>query len=123
MSDFMCIYCHYRHLRTLYSLDMSRFHQIYDFMILRYPGTFMVVKNKKSYYYFHQTKFTIIPLQTLSDLSLSELNLLPYYLFYVVKYNLCHPGTLWLSEDVFMCILILNQEIMGDLSMNCSNTF
>ena len=126
MSDFMCIYCHYSHLRTLYSLDMSRFHQIYDFMILRHPGTFiffMVVQNKKSYYYFHQTKFPIIPLQTLNDLSLSDLNLLPYYLFYVVNCNLCHPGTLWLSKVVFMHILILNQEIMEDLSMNCSNGF
>ena len=30
-------------------MDMSRFHQIYDFMILRHPGTFMIVQNKKSY--------------------------------------------------------------------------
>ena len=45
----MCIYCHYVRLRTHYSLHMSRFRQIYDFMILRHPGTFMVVKNKKNY--------------------------------------------------------------------------
>ena len=45
----MCIYCQYRRLRTHYSLDMSRFQKIYDFMILRHPGTFMVVQNKKSY--------------------------------------------------------------------------
>ena len=108
VSDLMCIYCHYRRLRTHYSLDMSRFHQIYNFMILLHPRTLMVVQNKKkllSHYYVHQTKFPIIPLQTFSDLSLSELKLLPYYLFYVVKGNLCHPGTLWLSEDVFMHIL------------------
>ena len=101
-------------------------HKIYDFIILCPPGTFMVFQNKKkllSHYYFHQTKFLIVPLQTLSDLSLSELKLLPYYLFYVVKVNLCHPGTFWLSEDVSMHILLLNQEIMRDLSMNCSNTF
>ena len=49
VSDLMCIYFHYGRLRTHYSLDMSRFHQIYDFMILRHPGTFMVVQNKKSY--------------------------------------------------------------------------
>ena len=120
----MGIYCHCPHLRTHYSLDKSRFDQLYDFMVLRHPGTFMVVQNKKrllSHYYFHQTKFPIIPLQTLSDLSLFKL--LPYYSFYVVKGNLCHPGTLWLSEDAFMHILLLNQEIMKYLSMNCSNTF
>ena len=50
VSDLMCIYCHYGRLRTQYSLDMSRFQQIYDFMILRHPGTFMVVQNKKSYF-------------------------------------------------------------------------
>ena len=49
VSDFLCICCHYRHLRTHCSLDMSRFHQIYDFMILCHPGSFMVVQNKKSY--------------------------------------------------------------------------
>ena len=49
VSDLMCIYCPYRRLRTHYSLDMSRFHQIYDFTILHHPGTFMVVQNKKSY--------------------------------------------------------------------------
>ena len=49
VSDLMCIYCHYIRLRTHYSLEMSRFHQIYDFRILRHPGTFMVVQNKKSY--------------------------------------------------------------------------
>ena len=27
---------------------MLRFHQIYEFMILRHPGTFMVVQNNKS---------------------------------------------------------------------------
>ena len=48
VSDFMCKYCHYRHLRTHYSLDMSRFHQIYD-LILRHPRTFKVVHYKKSY--------------------------------------------------------------------------
>ena len=48
VSDLMCIYCHYRRLRAHYSLDMSRFHQIYDFIIFRHPGTFMVVQNKKS---------------------------------------------------------------------------
>ena len=47
VSDLMCIYCYYGRLRTHYSLDMSRFHQTYDFMILRHPGTFMVVQNKK----------------------------------------------------------------------------
>ena len=31
------------------------------------------------HYYVHQTKFPIIPLQTLSDLSLSVIKLLPYY--------------------------------------------
>ena len=80
-------------------------------------------KKLLSHYYLHQTKFPIIPLHTLSELRLSELKLLPYYLLWVVKGNLCHPGTLWLSEDVFMHILLLNQEIMRDLSMNCSNTF
>ena len=45
----MCIYCHYRRLGTNYSLDMSRFHQIYDFVILCHPWTFMDVQNKKSY--------------------------------------------------------------------------
>ena len=101
---------------------MSRFHQIYDFMILCHPGR-PEQKKLRSHYYIHQNKFPIIPLQTLSDLSLSELKLLPYYLFYVVKGNLCQPGTLWLSEDVFMHIHFLNLEIMRDLSMNCSNTF
>ena len=46
-SDFMCIYCHYGHLRTYYRLDMSRFHQIYDFMILHHPGKLKVVRKKK----------------------------------------------------------------------------
>ena len=64
-------------------------------------------KKLLSHYYFHQTMFPIIWLQTLSDLSLSEVKLLPYYLFYVVKGNLCHPGTLWLSEDVFLCIFFV----------------
>ena len=42
VSDFECIFCHYRHLGTNYSLNMSRFHQIYDFMTLHHPGTFKV---------------------------------------------------------------------------------
>ena len=84
------------------------------------PGS---AKKLLSHYYFHLTKFPILPLQTLIDLSLSELRLLPDYLFYVVKVNLCHPGTLWLSEDAFMHILLLNPEIMRDLSMNSSNSF
>ena len=42
VSDFKCIYCHNRHLGTYYSLNMSRFHQIYDFMTLHHPGTFKV---------------------------------------------------------------------------------
>ena len=49
VSDFMCIFCHYRHLRTHYSQGISRFHQMYDFMILRHPGTFKVIHYKKSY--------------------------------------------------------------------------
>ena len=69
VSDLMCIYCHYRRLRTHYSLDMSRFHQIYDFMILRHPGTFMVLPDQKKllgHYHVHQNKFPIILLhQTL----------------------------------------------------------
>ena len=80
-------------------------------------------KKLLSHYYLQQTKFPIIPPQTLSELRLSELKLLQYYLFLVVKGNLCHPGTLWLSKDVFMHILLLNQEIMRDLSINCSNAF
>ena len=83
----------------------------------------MVVQNKKSYYYVYQTKFPTISLKTFIDLGLSGLKLLPYYSDYVLKGSLNHPGTLWLSEDVFMHILLLNQEIMRDLSMNCSNTF
>ena len=118
VHDLMCIYCHYRRLRTHYSLDMSRFHQIYNFMILRHPGTFMVVQNKKSYlatFISIKLSFQSYHYKKISGLSLSELKLLPYYLFYVVKGNLCHPGTLWLSEDLFMHILLLNQEIMRDL--------
>ena len=49
VSDLMFIFCQYRHLRTHYSLHKSRFHQTYNFMILRHPGTFMVVQNKKSF--------------------------------------------------------------------------
>ena len=49
VTDFMCIYCHYRLLKTRSSLDIARFHQIYNFKILRHPGTFKVVQYKKSY--------------------------------------------------------------------------
>ena len=49
VSDLMCIYCHYRRLRTYCRLGMSRCHKIYNFTILCHPGTFMVVQNKKSY--------------------------------------------------------------------------
>ena len=49
VSDLMCIYCHYRHLRTQYRLNMSRFHKIYDFMILRHPGHLWLSMTKKSY--------------------------------------------------------------------------
>ena len=42
VSDFKCIYCHFKHLGTHYSLNMSWFHQIYDFMTSHTPGTFKV---------------------------------------------------------------------------------
>ena len=49
---FVCAYIvtTYVHLQTRSSLDMQRIHIIYEFMILRHPGTFMVVQNKKSYF-------------------------------------------------------------------------
>ena len=58
VTDCMCIYCHYRRLRTRSRLDMQRFHQIDEFMILRHPGTFKVVQYKimlQRQIYSHQT--------------------------------------------------------------------
>ena len=52
----MCIYCHYRHLRTCSRLDMQRFHQIDEFMVLRHPWKFNAVQYKQCY------KGTIIPI-------------------------------------------------------------
>ena len=46
VTDCMCIYCHYRRLRTRSRLDIQRFHQIDEFMILRHPGTLKVVQYK-----------------------------------------------------------------------------
>ena len=41
---------------------------------------------------------------------------------YMVKCNLCHPGTLWLSEEVFLHTRFENQYIIIYLSLFCSYT-
>ena len=76
VTDFMCIYCHYRLVRTHSSLNMSKFQKIYDFMIWvtsRHLRSYNTKKKLRSNNYVHHNIVFNQNLHILSDLSPSEL--------------------------------------------------